>query len=703
MATSTDDKVPQSTSSSPLIDLEKSFVDAHATSLLLESLSIDSLSTVSSESNIPPFPPGCMIPMSTILSVSVKAGEHNATITVPTPPRLRTMLKENLCIKKWAENLSPETIAPGHTPWGDPECVDAPAWKPEGSMYSPEEFKESLQSKHRVYDSTPPAPRASTRTSIRKSTYHRDALVFEREITLRTEGETKRWSVQIPANTMKPDVVDMMLQLRDLNKYFSDTPSPEEDAVDVPPSPPSLMVSNSHFAIPISLDSSRTINSKAGAPTSIAIRRQKSLPPPLSLSDNKMKDIIYPDIPTAFLGTPSYAPNFDSAGVANESMNLQDMVGSLRSRCVSLQVKTPLDDGFTSVQADETLDDEWAFANTLKKPFFSPPSDCCDTMAPSQDDSFALVAGDQTVLLDETLVGNDSVMVKSLDPNNFEFREPPSVASDYRPPSSPLPSCPSPTGTVLPRGILKRCKSVRFASSNQEHEVQVQSDAAPRPHNSTLTTGSSTPPAPRATKRHTIYAPISRMIPPQDIPSGTGRQKPGSSTRSTIMSSPPRAMSTPPVEKRPSSLHSPAKTMTRHSQPVSTGVTPTTEKRACSPTTMTTPDALPTKPRPSHTSPLGRYSFGRAAVNALQGGAASGKENMAKSRASLSPAGNLSKSMIDENSVRRGGQREVKSRYIAISLFIHCTSCQESLAFDTPKFRTAKHGKEECTSNAKTD
>ncbi|KAK0202697.1 hypothetical protein DFS33DRAFT_1476507, partial [Desarmillaria ectypa] len=302
---------------------------------------MDSLSTVSSESHIPPFPPGCMIPMSTILSVSLKAGEHNATITVPTPPRLRTMLKENLCIKKWAENLSSDTIAPGHTPWEDPECVDAPAWKPEGSMYPPEEFKESLQSKRRVFESSLPAPRASTRTSTPKSTYHRDALVFEREITLRTEGETKRWSVQVPANTMKPDVVDMMLQLRDLNKYFSDTPCPEEDAINAPPSPPSLMVSNSHFTIPISLDSSGTINSKAGAPPSIAIRRQKSLPP-LSLSNNKMKDIVYPDIPTAFLGMPSYAPHFDPASVANESMNFEDMIGSLRSRCASLQVKTPL-------------------------------------------------------------------------------------------------------------------------------------------------------------------------------------------------------------------------------------------------------------------------------------------------------------------------------------------------------------------------
>ncbi len=83
-----------------------------------------------------------------------------------------------------------------------------------------------------------------------------------------------------------------------------------------------------------------------------------------------MKDIVYPDIPTAFLGTPSYASHFDPASVANESMNLQDMVGSLRSRCASLQVKTPLDDDFNSIRADMPLDDEWAFANALKQPFF---------------------------------------------------------------------------------------------------------------------------------------------------------------------------------------------------------------------------------------------------------------------------------------------------------------------------------------------
>ncbi|KAG7444900.1 uncharacterized protein BT62DRAFT_951128 [Guyanagaster necrorhizus] len=673
MSTSIDDSIPQSTSN-PLIDLEKSFVDLHASSLLMESLSMDSLSTVSSEPNIPPFPPGCMVPMSTILNVSVKAGELNATITVPTPPRLRTMLMENLCIEKWAESLSSDTIASDHTPWGDPECVDAPAWVPEGSMYPPEEFRASLQNKRHIWEPTPPTPRTSTRTSVRKSTYHRDNLVFERKITLRTEGETKRWSVKIPANTMESDVVDMMLQLRDLNKYFSDTPGPEEEAVSPPPSPPSLMVSNSHFAVPISLDSLGTINSKAGAPTSIATRRQKSLPP-LSLNDNKMKDIVYPDIPTAFLGTPSYAPHFDPTSVADESMNLQDMVGSLRSRCSSLQVKTPQDDDFNSIRANPPLDDEWAFADVLSQPFLSPSNYCATTVPPSKDDSFALVTDDQTVLLDETLVGSAISMLKALDPNHLKFHGPPSgippVASDYLPPSSPLPSCPVPTNAILPRGILKRCKSVRFASSSQEYEIPVQSSASPR---SRHTTGTSTPLSHRAMKRHAIKAPTSKRVPPQDItPSkdqptflhAAERQKPRTIVRSTVMASPPRVMSTPPVERRPTSLRFLTKTTVRHSQPAVSSPISTIEERLRSPTTLTaTTNASPLKSRPSHTSPLGRYSFGRAVVNALQGaqGVGSGKENQAKSKASLSPAGNPSKSTIDENSIKRGRQGEKKSR-----------------------------------------
>lgn len=61
-----------------------------------------------------------MVPMSTIIGIKtnlpVIAGgsgveglyerrEIQATTTVPTPPRLRTMLKESLCIRKWVVRL----------------------------------------------------------------------------------------------------------------------------------------------------------------------------------------------------------------------------------------------------------------------------------------------------------------------------------------------------------------------------------------------------------------------------------------------------------------------------------------------------------------------------------------------------------------------------------------------------------------------
>lgn len=82
-----------------------------------ESITLDSLSS-SSSYETPTFPLGCMVPMSTFLGFgshlalfpkgSPRIGNFceadqasKATITVPTAPRLRTMLKENLCVRTW--------------------------------------------------------------------------------------------------------------------------------------------------------------------------------------------------------------------------------------------------------------------------------------------------------------------------------------------------------------------------------------------------------------------------------------------------------------------------------------------------------------------------------------------------------------------------------------------------------------------------
>lgn len=78
-------------------------------SLLSESLSLDTISVASTES-VPPFPYGCMVPLSTFLAVNdhpyhLASSQLDAiptiTTTIPTPPRLRTLLKEDLCISRW--------------------------------------------------------------------------------------------------------------------------------------------------------------------------------------------------------------------------------------------------------------------------------------------------------------------------------------------------------------------------------------------------------------------------------------------------------------------------------------------------------------------------------------------------------------------------------------------------------------------------
>jgi hypothetical protein len=106
--------------SSSASSLDLSDLDFHVgmeSSVLSESLTLESLSTSSSDTT-PAFPSGCVVPVSTILGL----GNHlsifpqglplvggfsevdqlsKSKLTAPTPPRLKTMLKECLCVRKW--------------------------------------------------------------------------------------------------------------------------------------------------------------------------------------------------------------------------------------------------------------------------------------------------------------------------------------------------------------------------------------------------------------------------------------------------------------------------------------------------------------------------------------------------------------------------------------------------------------------------
>lgn len=525
-----------STPSTPSLDALSDFNH----SLLSESLSLDTISILSLDS-IPPFPSGCRIPLPTFLTINdMTCASANlqpnalstSTTTIPTPPRLKTLLKEDLCISRWTvcewNFISPRCAhyslqeslafaeAPGHTPWGDVEDHDITPWKPEGSLYAGDTFQMALlKSRQR-----PSMLRLARQRLPVPNAHHRNALVFEREITLKSEGRTKRWSVQVPAGSMDPDLAGMMMELRDLNSYFKEEEVQADDSVQrleeglcspvdgVYTHTPSLIVSNSQCIIPLSLESTGSLHT---VPKILAVRRGNKALPPLSIKSELMNPSPYPSIPTAFLGSPSsYHPTFEFAGNTRSSTAFQDMIESLRSQCASLQVETP---HFPALQEEENNfrmiqscphvppaspsardgDNDWAFADSLLQEF---PEFCSKNVEPP---NVELQSNKNFLEASITDPAQSTHTISSNDPSNSHLPSP-SIAGSV----SPTPSSNS------PRGILKRCKSVRFAESplidpDSVHTAPVQEVVCPSTRHSTG------PPIARSLKRpsplrHT-YAP----------------------------------------------------------------------------------------------------------------------------------------------------------------------------------------------------
>ncbi|KAF5387337.1 hypothetical protein D9757_005796 [Collybiopsis confluens] len=470
---------PTQSPPTPYIDVPLNF-DCN---LLSESLSLDTISIVSTES-IPPFPPGCMVPLLSFLSLddlpcnrtnSKLDSLSSATTTIPTPPRLRTLLKENLCISKWTETLI-TADAPGHVPWGEVESNESTIWKPEGSLYSCDAFQQALLNSRQR---TPLTNITNRRISSNSNAHHRKALVFEHEITLPSDIGTKRWSVQVPAGSMNPDMVDMMLELRNLNTFFKEEEELEGIALnqasklEVPPisvdqeyaHPPSLIVSDSHSVIPLSLESSGSLQT---VQKTLAGRRGNNSIPPLAIKSELMDPSTYPSIPSAFLGSPSsYRPTFEFIRDSRSSTDFEDMIRSLHSQCASLQVTAPpcpalleeeeissslIQMSQSQHSSSSSTTDEWAFANSLLEKY---PDFCVEQgFDPPHADSNNSHENHPEVMT--TLIPSEmlSLSLNVNDPVNISPSSP-SVASSTSP-------------TLLsnsPRGILKRCKSVRFAEN----------------------------------------------------------------------------------------------------------------------------------------------------------------------------------------------------------------------------------------------
>ncbi|KAL1733979.1 hypothetical protein EV714DRAFT_281416 [Schizophyllum commune] len=469
-------------SSSSIISFEVGdLLDSWNPPVLAESLSIDTLSTSSSAISIPSLPLGCMISRPAIVDLKGGLQSRFAKVTVPTAPRMRAMLKDEPCVDRWLDNLRYSSI-PGHSPWGETEDAAAPSWLPEGSVYTPEAFRQALSSARSspAYQtifrkarssapgdgsSSPTSPTPISPTLLRRMSYHpssfRDALVFEREISLKSEAGVKRWSMQVPASTMKPELVDIVVELQKLNSFFNDGLTDLNQGVSALDkhkqrvTTPTLTVSDSHETIPLPLE-----RVKENTTTLIANRRGKKAPPALNLKRQTPEDT-YPGIPTAFLGTPSaYHPELDPRPKREgPAMKINDMISSLRSQCAAIS-RSPTSEVASSPLA--SVSEEPEESKVARNPDNAQDyTSAKDQQALAFSVTIPQLSDDESLMrrtlplnlvdIQETLsdVGSDHLTESFSDfLREFESEalQPPSMpGTPMMPPSMPLPSLPIPS------------------------------------------------------------------------------------------------------------------------------------------------------------------------------------------------------------------------------------------------------------------
>ncbi|KAJ3510834.1 hypothetical protein NLJ89_g4451 [Agrocybe chaxingu] len=356
-------------------------------SLMSESVTLDSLSTRSSDA-LPPFP-NCRSPQIATIALgdhlkmfsevlSNEPGfsvEPAVLLAAPTSPRLKVMLKECLSIRKWAsvdlKESSTDWHAPGHIPWESIDEERATSWIPEGSLFSPEGFSRALSEARtrRVSTSSIQPPPSDPRLSH---------------------------------GSIDGDILDMVRELKGLRSFFEDSLQ-TENTLDISltsqtlaaPSLPALVVSTSQFTFPLPLDSSQSISQHTTP--SLAHRRGRKAPTPLRLKmEHKPPELSYPEVPTAFLGSPTrHVAHYESAKDSNTpALRVEDMITNLRLQCSTMALNTPpVDSSWNSRSVIKSSagkveglsgtepkpdGDEWAFAESLYRasdpPVVSPTS-----------------------------------------------------------------------------------------------------------------------------------------------------------------------------------------------------------------------------------------------------------------------------------------------------------------------------------------
>ncbi|KAF9497186.1 hypothetical protein BDN71DRAFT_1588519 [Pleurotus eryngii] len=379
-------------------------------SLLDETLTLDTLSDTNSLSSNSPavnqgLPGSTPKPINSFRKQSIYASRPLAkritpvaTVGVCAPAQPNA--QKGLSVKDWAQSLVPSD-PPDHVPWGDGEdnaYVIADANDAQGGLRTSHILVENPPSPFRARhgglhlkvpkngDSSDSYLRSTAPLTIRRDRKRNRAptnkpineLVFEREISLSpgSGGRTERLSLQIPATTMSPELVDLMLELHNLKTFFQEPPGGTKTPNSKPPQKaprlkeqedtkaPTLILSDSHsvFPIPLSrpgsdaslrgpLSACRNPDASGTTPIAIAARRGRKMLAPLAVQSTAIGDnldIMYPGMPTAFLGTPSvYSPHsgIPLSGLAGVrappappnglDLDIQGMIESLRGQCAA--------------------------------------------------------------------------------------------------------------------------------------------------------------------------------------------------------------------------------------------------------------------------------------------------------------------------------------------------------------------------------
>ncbi|KAF9218951.1 hypothetical protein BS17DRAFT_470138 [Gyrodon lividus] len=415
-------------------------------------------------------------------------------LTAPTIPRMNLMIKEHLYVQKWIDTLTLDD-PPKHIPWTCDKPVPDRKWVSEGSIFPADIMRSFTEQRRNAREGTEPVIPSKTQARDKEMLCTRDLRMFrEASVVLRDATGTHRWTAHMPVKS-----ADLGL----------DTPRAEVENADVGPSENLRDILGSP-QIPIPSIPVRTvplIETPSNVPdVPLAARRGKALSC-LQLKDNLIEELEYPDIPTAFRGSPSvWSPQFDIRLPDQPFTDHPSMLANLRLKCAALAsgLSAPLQSsekgcqwpqsGVTPETPHTSLNsDEWGFTQQLasfENGFMGPFNESAQVSLSFRGQIGEITADASLLPPDECPrptkgSGSNTKSERRFQPHSSTPAMECPVSNLSSPPEVPLPPRPALVNPATPphvRGILKKAKSVRFEDAIiKEPEDQAPSPVPPAP------------------------------------------------------------------------------------------------------------------------------------------------------------------------------------------------------------------------------